>query len=240
MALLIDWTVVWFLTALMLLPFLNPDETGLRLGAQPFSWSSCEWRDAPEGALGTPRGTAVAAGSRICTQYAFGIYNGRAVVVNYGGQSLRKPSHRGVPVITVNTAQTARFPVDGTGHDITIFVPQLALVPLAMMIMGAVAIARGWQTPGKRLAGLRVLGRGCAMCRELRRLGPFLLAGTLQMLADLVPDAAVWLMRTPAWTVSAVGLTVVVGVLLYYVWPLLVWRGAMPYDRATGFKVVRA
>ena len=224
----------------MLLLFLKPDETGLRLGAQPISWSSCEWRDAPEGSLGTPRGTAVAAGSCICSQYAFGIYNGRAVVVNYGGQSLRKPSHRGVPVITVNTAQTARFPVDGEGQHIATFVPQLALVPLVLMLAGAVAIARGWQTPGKRLVGLRVQGRGCAMCRELRRLEVFVLLGTLQMGVNFAPDSSLWLMRLPPWVVSTVVLGAVVGLLVYYVWPLLVWRGAMPNDRATGFEVVRA
>lgn len=118
--------------------------------------------------------------------------------------------------------------------------PQLALVPLVLMLAGAVAIARGWQTPGKRLVGLRVQGRGCAMCRELRRSGVFVLLGTLQMGVNFAPDSSLWLMRLPPWVVSTVGLGAVVGLLVYYVWPLLVWRGAMPNDRATGFEVVRA
>ena len=93
---------------------------------------------------------------------------------------------------------------------------------------------------GKRLLGLRVQGRGCPACRELRRLGVFVLWGTVQMLFSLSPDAVVFLMRVPVWFTSALGLAVVVALLIYYVWPLLVWRGAMPYDRTMGFEAVRA
>ena len=237
-AVVVDWLVVWVLTTLLLLPFLRPDETGLRLGAQPLTWSSCEWRAAPEGALGTPRGAGVAAGSRICTQYALGLYNGRVSVVNFGGRELRKPSYRGAASITVSTAQSARFPINAEGETIATFVPQRVLVPLGLLLLSAIALARGWQTPGKRLLRLRVQGRGCAACREMRRLGVFVVWGTVQMLLSLSPDAVVAVMRVPSWITSVLGLVAIVAVLVYYIWPVIVWRGSMFYDRATGFEVV--
>jgi hypothetical protein len=169
-ALFVDWTVVWIFTALMLLPFLDPDETGLRLGAHPFSLSNCEWRDPPQGSLGTPRGTGVAAGSRICSQYALGLYNGRVSVVNFAGRELRKPSYRGAASITVSTAQSARFPINAEGETIATFAPQLVLVPLGLLLLSTVALARGGQAAAgaagarARLSGLSVAAQAGCVC----------------------------------------------------------------------------
>ncbi len=108
------------------------------------------------------------------------------------------------------------------------------------MVPSAPALAQGWQTPGKRLVGLRIVGSGCAMCREVRRVGVFVIVGSIQMVVSYAPDSVLWLGRVPPMATSIVGVSLVVLFCVYYVWPLVVLRGAMWYDRATGFKVMRA
>jgi len=102
-----------------------------------------------------------------------------------------------------------------------------------LLLGSAASVARGGATPGKRLLKLRVQGGGCALCREARRLGPLLVLS----LAELLVIVGGLQIAGPL----AIGLAavLVLGLVAYYVWPLLRWRGAMPYDRATGFRVTR-
>lgn len=139
--------------------------------------------------------------------------------------------------MTVTTSRAMQVFVDANNVGIATVVPQYVLVPLTLMILSAIALGRGWGTPGKRLAGLQITGTGCAMCRELRRMGVFVMLGCGQVFLNSAPQS---FSQMPAWAVSSGAVALVVLGLIYYIWPLLVWRGAMPYDRATGFEVVRA
>ncbi len=110
-----------------------------------------------------------------------------------------------------------------------------ALMPLVLLLGAALCLARGVPTPGKALLGLRIQGQGCALCREVRRIGPFVLLGFLEVAIALSGIA----FTVPWVLVGAIALTVFAAFFYYYLWPLFQWRGAMRYDRATGFSVVR-
>ncbi|MEQ6201590.1 hypothetical protein ABMC88_00925 [Sulfitobacter sp. HNIBRBA2951] len=240
MAVVIDWTFIWLLSAVLLLPFLDPDNTGLRLGASPVAWHSCA-RIAPDASGTRAEVSPEQAGfARTCTVRTFGFYNGRVIVQNYGKATVHRPYIRGVPYGATTTYRTSVFAVDGAGVAVTTFAPQHVIVPLLLVIYGAVSLGLGHQTIGKRLAGVRAAGTGCAMCREVRKLGVFVLAGLGYLMMMAMPDALLLFAWVPDWATTAVGVTAVVLFCFYFIWPLAWWRGAMPYDRATGFEVVRA
>lgn len=88
-------------------------------------------------------------------------------------------------------------------------------------------------TPGKRVMGLKLDGKGCLACRELRRLWPVLALGlgafALEVAAGLgqVPSAAV---------ISVATIALVAGVVWTHLWPLSTGRD-MPHNLATGYRV---
>ena len=131
--------------------------------------------------------------------------------------------------------------MDDAGRVIQIFAPQSVLIPLVLIIASAVLLARGRQTPGNRLAGIRIVGEGCAMCREVRRLGLFVVLGVFVLALGMAsPTALAAMAQGPVALLLIGGAVVFVLAVAFYLWPLLRWRGAMPYDRATGFTVTRA
>ena len=108
-----------------------------------------------------------------------------------------------------------------------------------LLLGSAFLLLRGRRSPGKWLLGLQIAGQGCAICREVRRIGPLLLSSVC------ITIFSAWTMTLPApipvpsiWFFGLAGF-VFLFALVYYVLPLLRWRGAMPYDKATGFEVTR-
>ena len=239
LALFVDWVFIALLTTLIFLPFLQPDENGIRLGGAPLTLTSCKnLISVPQEVhdLVAPEQIAKAG---LCEVRPFGIYNGRTLNLVYALNEERSGR------VTTSTSRTLSFSVDKQGLPIRTFTPQSILVPLLLMLASAMFLARNVQTPGKRLAGIRVVGEGCAMCRELRRLWPLVVLGGISFgFSATPPSALATLAQAPAWTYVAGGLGVfVLSAFFYialYIWPMIRWRGAMPHDRATGFEVMRA
>ena len=106
-----------------------------------------------------------------------------------------------------------------------------------LLLGSAMFLLKGRATPGKRLLKLQITGQGCAICREARRLGPMLLVsvvGTIWAAYSLTLTAAISI----SWPVAvAASMILLAAFVLYYVVPLIRWKGSMPYDRATGFRV---
>ncbi|MEH6829304.1 MAG: RDD family protein [Sulfitobacter sp.] len=245
MALLVDWALVFAVTTLLLLPFLRPDETGVRLAGAPLTFTTCKnVTSLPQHLLDLVAPETVARAT-LCEVRPFGIYNGRDLTMVY---ALKETSSRSGDedsiVSRTRTTSTSRILTVALGADdqvIQVITPQNVAIPLVLIILSAVFIARSGQTPGKRLAGLRVQGQGCAMCREVRRLGLFVLFGGISMASGLLSkDMITGAAQVPVWLVLIFGLVLFTAFVAVYIWPLIRWRGAMPYDRATGFEVVRA
>ncbi len=121
--------------------------------------------------------------------------------------------------------------------------PVRPVYPLGLMTFGlmwAVA-ALGWPTPGKLITGLRVHAPegACRPCREIRRLGPFLLAGGFTLLTGLLEGE---LLAAPTLQMAqfAAQIAFWIFALWYYAWPYLRSAGAARYDLATGCRVVLA
>ncbi|KNG94176.1 hypothetical protein [Pseudaestuariivita atlantica] len=104
--------------------------------------------------------------------------------------------------------------------------PGWALGLLVYLFLSLATIRLARTTPGLFASGLRLTGDGCAVCRELRRIGPFIVLAALGWGAEAIHP---WL---------GYG---VLGIALF----LLNWRagemsgGVLPFDTATGFGIAR-
>ena len=235
-AFFIDYTVAFLLTAVLLLAFLAPDETKLRLGNGPISITKC----ANVTSLGQDFHDLVAPdpinSAQLCENRPFGIYNGRQVSMVFALKQTKDGA------ITKKSYKTATVSIDGDNQITQTIAPQGLMILLLLIIGGAVLLARGRRTPGKVLLGLRIAGDGCAMCREVRRLGPFLAFSLLAFGVDLVPAGGFVkaFARTPVLGMAFLAGVIALAVFWYYVWPFIRWKGVARWDAATGFEVTRA
>ncbi|MEM6310005.1 MAG: hypothetical protein AAF754_08140 [Pseudomonadota bacterium] len=98
--------------------------------------------------------------------------------------------------------------------------PAYAIWALVMIFLSLIA---NGETVGKRWAKLRLSGNGCLVCRELRRMGPFLFYGFAAMLQGIVSASVLTgvLYATAIW------------IAIIFLWPAL--RGAQdfPHNTAT-------
>ncbi|WP_366942638.1 RDD family protein [uncultured Sulfitobacter sp.] len=231
LAVFADWFIVAALTTVLLLPFLRVDETGLRLSGAPLTFTTCQNVSSVRQEITDLVAPEVIAAATLCEVRPFMINNGRTLTLVY---ALNQSGN-------TSTSRSLSLAVDGEGLPVQAIVPQSIATPLLLMILSGLFLARGWQTPGKRLADIRVTGEGCAMCRELRRWGMFVLIGCVTFtISALSTSSLAALAQAPVGMFIAGGLTVFVVFFAMYIWPILRWRGAMPYDRATGFRVERA
>lgn len=101
--------------------------------------------------------------------------------------------------------------------------PAYAIWALVMILLSLVA---NGATVGKRWAKLQLRGDGCLVCRELRRMAPFLLYGFAVMLAGVLPAAAriVAVYGTLIW------------IMIAFVWPTL--RGAVDFPHNIATKII--
>lgn len=112
------------------------------------------------------------------------------------------------------------------------FAPQQTLLFLILIVASAALTQSNRPSPGKWLMGLTITGQGCAMCREIRRLGPFLLLSLPGLFAPLILSiGAPWPLPTPL-IAAAIAL-----VALHCLLPVIRGQHLMPWDRATGFHV---
>ncbi|MEM9584098.1 MAG: hypothetical protein AAGA08_13385 [Pseudomonadota bacterium] len=109
------------------------------------------------------------------------------------------------------------------------------LTALILLLGAAAFLVRGRATPGKALLGLQIVGEGCALCREVRRVGPFVLFSSLETALMALGVG----LTVPVAIHATIVLIILAAAAYYYLWPLIRWRGAMRYDRASGFIVTR-
>lgn len=229
-ALLIDYLLAYFVTLLVLIPFLNPDENGLRLGSGLVRYYDCESvATVPQELIEFVAPAEIVSG-KLCENWSNFVYNGRTLEVRFNVEVLESGLTR---------SNTLTVWLDGDDRLLTFtFEPHDTIVLFSMIFASAVLLARGRRTPGKALVSLQIQGDGDAMIREVWRLGPLLLL-----------PAAIWALEffgLFALAVSYIGEFTAYALLLgvplfaYYILPLLYWNGAMPWDKAAGYTVVRA
>lgn len=228
-ALLVDYLLAFFVTLLVLFPFHNPDENGLRLADGPLRYSQCFNVTSVTPEISNLVAPAEITAAKLCENWTNFIYNGRTLDVTYGVEVLESGWTR---------ADTLRVWLDGEDRVVAFtFEPQDAMILLAMIFAGAGLLARGRRTPGKALLGLRIQGDGCAMCREVRRLGPLLLLSAISLVLGFFDLSA--LLGLPVSAYIAAAALIALPFLAYYILPLLYWNGTMPWDKAAGYTVER-
>lgn len=176
----------------------------------------------------------------VCADSFLGLASGHTAYVDYflagrtqtgmQGNSEITVTERGAPALYSTTT-------DAAGN------PMRALFPVGLLTFGlmwAVA-AMGWPTPGKLIAGLRVesLDGTCRACRELRRLGPFILAGGFALLTGLLA-AEISVSPILQWGVFGLQIAFWLFALWYYAVPFMTNAGRARYDLAAKFRVVLA
>lgn len=129
------------------------------------------------------------------------------------------------------------FKVDDSGRIIAALEIDEVIGYFVLLIGSALFLQKDKATPGKRLLKLQVVGKGCAICREARRIGPLLVVGVFGAIFSAYSLNLTQAISIPWPFIVAAALPVLAFFVFYYLVPLIRWRGAMPYDRATGFQV---
>jgi hypothetical protein len=97
------------------------------------------------------------------------------------------------------------------------------MICFAMLAMSFVLEAN---TPGKRLMQVQVVGNGCLICREIQRLGWYIILTAAPIVSLIVPIP---------WQVI-VG-AVVIWVAVAFGYPLFRGDAEFPHNRLTGFQI---
>ena len=230
----VDYLLVYGLTLLVLLPFLNPAEGKLRLANAPLSFTQCHPLTTLPQVYHDLIAPAPIDSATACKKRPFGLDNGLTVTLIYNLVETQTNN------VTTRSYSSLSVAATEAGTPFIPVQPQSALIWITLIVASASFLTKGQPSPGKRLLGLQIAGQGCPMCREARRLGPCLLLGMTSLLVPLflqVED-----LTTLSGNLSLIILIAVPLLLFlffYYLLPLLRWRGAMPWDRATGFHVAR-
>jgi uncharacterized RDD family membrane protein YckC len=132
-----------------------------------------------------------------------------------------------------------KFITDDAGKVISAVTIDEVISYFILLIGSAMFLQKGRATPGKRLLKLKVVGQGCAICREARRFGPIVVLGVASTIGSAYSLTLTHTVSIPWFVVLPASLALLALLVFYYVVPLVRWRGAMPYDRATGFEVVK-
>ncbi|MEO0320618.1 MAG: hypothetical protein AAF199_06995 [Pseudomonadota bacterium] len=114
------------------------------------------------------------------------------------------------------------------------------LLWLFLLLGSALALSMRKSTPGKALFRIEIVGTGCALCRETRRLLPPLIFSLSVVIYQVIPEQNATFQSPIQLASVAIGVAILLVALAYYIIPWIRWRGAMPWDRATGFQVTRA
>jgi hypothetical protein len=262
-AFLIDCVAFLGLAILLLFPLARIDGDVFRIGSplpEPFSeslvstrngattatisgiWtvSNCVEPGAEPKALLDLLAPHEVRGVLVCVDSFLGLASGHTAHVDYFLSGPTQSGMQGNSKITVTKRGAPgrlSVPTDDSGN------PVRALFPIGLLTFGlmlAVA-ALGWPTPGKLVTGLRVesVDGTCRACRELRRLGPLVIAGAFVLVAGLFSTEVA---QSPVLQWGELGLQVGfwIFVIWYYAVPFMSDAGRARYDWATKFRVVLA
>ncbi|MCW1933609.1 hypothetical protein [Pararhodobacter zhoushanensis] len=223
LALAVDALLASALAVVLLLPF---SDRGLRLSTPLLAlrgFDCTEVETAPDW-LARALGTVPPYSLRHCAATLYGLPNGfelRMILADTRNAAPRTTRRIVVPVDAAMQPVPARLWVD--------------ILPLALLgLVSALLTARGWRTPGKRLAGLRLVpgARPRPFLREILRLGPLLALACVPLIAgDLTapgPGAVIALAAAGA-----------LGLVWYYLWPFAAWQGLSRHDRLASYSVTR-
>lgn len=223
----VDHTLALILVSVMALPLIGH---GMRLPKPMLSVRTVECRDldrAPDW-LAPILGTQVSV-LKLCRTHLWGLPNGDEIVAIWHHQQQG----------ALRTGRHLRVMVDADLNPVGLLATLPDLLVLLVLACGSAGLTlAGRRTPGKALMGLWIVGpRARAPLREGLRLAPFLAFYLLWlgMEAGLLPHVLLW-------SFDAIVAGVAGGLAVFFLWyllPLLRWRGAMPWDRLTGFRVHR-
>lgn len=226
-AFLVDHTLAMLVITALALPWVGE---GMRLPQPPLALRTYECRDlerAPDW-LVPVIGQQVSV-LRLCRNRLWGLPNGQEIAAIWHTET--SDGQR--------ISRQLRVQVDGSLNPAGILsaLPDLLVLLLLAAASAGLTLA-GRRSPGKALMGLRIAGKpGRAPLREGLRLAPWLAFHLIwaAMEAGLLPH--VLLFSFDGIVAGVVGtLAMFFG---WYLLPLLRWRGAMPWDRLSGFQVVR-
>ena len=232
-ALVVDIIILYLATALLLIPLVSGNTDNFRLSNSGFTTAKC-WNSstAPQEIHDLAEGFELSA-LKVCDRWVFGIYNGRTV-------SLQN--------ITVDqearsrTTKSLTVPTNEEGVPVQPWIIQDLLVLLAFVLL-LPAVMSVWKgaTPGKRLLGVRVAGGRLSyknLClREVLKWAPVAVALATSLMFAPKTFAAMGAMGflEMALIYGSTG----VATCVWWIVPLIFWKGRMPYDRITGYEIVQ-
>ena len=222
LAFAVDHAAALLVVTLAFLPFAG---TGLRL-PQPLSLLrtvACTDLVSPPAWLARDLSDPRFGVLRVCENRLWGRSNGQELIAVYS--EIRPDGSR---VTSIN-----RTPVDAALEPTGLPDVSAAAVLAAMAVLSAALTARGWPTPGKALARLRVTGAH-PWRREALRLGPLVV---LTLLPAFVPfEPLLW----PFAAILGGAALMALGLTWYYLWPFAHWTGQARHDRLSGMRVTFA
>ncbi len=232
-ALVVDVLILYLATALLLIPLVSGNTENFRLSNSGFTTAKC-WSSntAPQEIHDLAEGFELSA-LKVCDRWVYGIYNGRTV-------SLQN--------ITVDqearstTTKSLTVPTNEGGVPVQPWIIQDLFVLLAFVLL-LPAVMSVWKgaTSGKRLLGVRVAGGRLSyknLClREALKWAPVVVAFSAAMIfaPKTFADMAEMGMLKLALIYGSAG----VAAALWWIIPLIFWKGRMPYDRVAGYEVVQ-
>jgi hypothetical protein len=228
-AFILDLGLAWLLAMALIWPLLGHRD-GIRLNEVGLVQKACQQANQVPQVLHDMVAPKVLNGVVICRSFVWGIDNGLSAQLIYDGKA----------TAGATTARSLIVPVDTAGLPVNPWQPQLAL-GLGLLVLGSAGfLVLFGSTPGKWLFGLRVVGEGGfwhALARETQRFWPL---GLIALLTSgfLLGERAVAtaLAAGPILPLTALA----AGFLLWhYLWPLLRWSGAMPWDLHTRLLLTR-
>lgn len=227
----VDYALAALLAAATLLPLatLFPNKLHVSIGVLPTEMFCENLSELPTSLQNVVSITDVHS-ARLCTYSVLSQPNRRvvfAVISETPGQNR-------------STIVQIRIAVDENTQPITPIAPSGFVTLLILLLVSAYLTTRGLTSPGKWLLGLRIRGEGCALCRELRRFGPLLILSALTITVSILPVGAQAVLFTKYSLLFIIGWwACALLIMAYYLRSLIRGDGQGPWNRKTGFEVLR-
>lgn len=233
-AFIADYLIASILALLVLLSFADEERTNIRFSSL-IQMTSCGQSTTIPQPLRDLVAPQTIQAVEICRQYAYGVYNGLTAKLILS----ERVTSSGVGTTRVATAVTT--PIDSQGNPVNPApVHAAATIALMVLLAGFFGAFRQGRSAGKALFRIRVSGPHVTPARMVLRevveyapiavilafgfvFSPFLLGGVAVQVQVLV----------------TIGGIILIGLFFWYVFPLLRWRGRMPYDRIMKLRVDR-
>ena len=236
-AIVIDYLAASILAMLVLLPFVDEDRAVIRF-VPLLNMQSCGVVQT----LPKPLHDAVAPykiqSAKICRTYAYGVFNGLRADLTLHEVVSRNGS------VTTTTRVTTKLAIDRLGNPVTPL-PIHSIGSMALVILLAGFAGAFWpgRSIGKKMLGLQVsasthpITTGSAMlARECLKWAPLLVFFGLNFVLTITAGPKANITNPVALTFYGI---CALALLIFYVLPVLRWRGATFYDRYLGLRVDR-